>query len=247
MTVNPFKEILEGNLSNQIHSLNPDICSFEDASQRVADWQAAGHYVVFNAGAYDILTVNHVLNLVQCRALGAMGLLGIDTIETDQERDKVHELAASDDITLIVTLDTNVALREGKSRCPEKGGALKPTLDWNTRATMLAMQTIPAPNYSSSHRAVDYVTRHGPECCAACPSGTCVNEDNAMMAVGLQPDVVVVSAGSERTMSDLRSLQLAGMLPDTLIAVNNETCHQYCDPLLGGPVKTTQIINRIRA
>lgn len=244
---NPIKDIIEGDFAQRVHEVSPDICSFESASQQIEAWRLDGRFSVFNAGTYDILTLNHILGLVQCRTLGAMALLGLDKIETKKDQLVVHDLAASDSIHLMVTLDTNRALEEGKSRRPEKGGAPKPTLDWYSRAIMLAMQSIPSPGYEARRGVVDYITRHGPGCCGVCQDGSCINEDNALMTVKLQPDLVVVNSESLRTVADMERFKEEGLLPNTQIAIIKEEENQYYDPILGGPVKTTSIIKRVRS
>lgn len=244
---NPVKEIIEGDFAQRVHEVSVDECSFDTALQQMEDWRQASHFSVFNAGTFDILTLNHILGLVQCRTIGAMAILGINKIETEREKRVVHEVAASDSIRLMVTLDTNRALEEGKSRRPEKGGAPKPTLDWHSRAIMLAMQSIPSPGYEARRAVVDFITRHGPECCGVCQNGSCFNEDNALMAVKLQPDLVVVNADSLQTVADMERYKEEGLLPDTEIAIIREEENQYYDPILGGPVKTTSIINRVRS
>ena len=196
---NPIKDIIEGDFAQRVHEVSADICSFDSASQQIEEWRLDGRFSVFNAGTYDILTLNHILGLVQCRTIGAMALLGIDKIETKKDQHVVHDLAASDSIHLMVTLDTNRALEEGKSRRPEKGGAPKPTLD------------------------------------------------NAVMTVKLQPDLVVVNSESLRTVADMERFKEEGLLPNTQIAIIREDENQYYDPILGGPVKTTSIIKRVRS
>jgi hypothetical protein len=243
----PFMDIIEGDHSRRIHALSSDLCSFEAARQIREGWRRDDKYCVFNAGTYDIVTVNHILNLIQCRALGAIKLCELLSIETDQDLACVHAIAASDAIALMITLDTDIALKEKKSRQSDKGGAPKPTLSWDNRARMLAMQTIPKPDYGSGRPAVDFITRHGLGCCAVCPSGLCVNEDNAGMVVGLQPDMVLVNADSTDTVESLKYYKISGALPNTDIVVNNEADHQYWDSILDGPVKTTKIITRIRS
>lgn len=243
----PVKAILEGDFPGRIHEVSPDVCSFDAAAQRMDSWRESGRLSIFNAGTYDVLTLNHILGLVQCRTLGAMGLLGINKIETVQQQQLVHEVAASDAVHLMVTVDTNTALEEGKSRRPDKGGAPKPTLDWSSRAMMLAMQSIPTPRYPARRGVVDFITRHGPGCCAACAEGTCINEDNALMTVKLQPDLVVVNAESINTVADMERYKEGGLLPDTEVAIIREEENQYLDPILQGPIKTTNIIERIRS
>lgn len=244
---NPVKDIIEGDFPQRVHELNSDICSFESAFQKIEGWRQEGRFSVFNAGTYDILTLNHILGLVQCRTLGAMAVLGLDKIETKKDQHVIHDLAASDSIHLMVTLDTNRALEEGKSRRPDKGDSPKPTLDWYNRAIMLAMQSIPSPGYEARRGVVDYITRHGPECCGVCSSGSCVNEDNAIMALKLQPDLVVINSESSQTIADMHRYKNEGLLPNTQISIIVEEDNQYYDPILGGPVKTTSIIKRVRS
>lgn len=244
---NPIKAIIEGDFDSRVHDLAVEGCTFTHQAQIVQEWRQQGRFFVFNAGTYDILTLNHILGLVQCRALGAMALLEIENIKTEQDRHLVHGVAASDSIGLMVTLDTNLALEERKSRRPEKGGAPKPTLDWSSRAIILAMQSIPAPDYKTRRSVVDYITRHGPECCTSCEPGKCINEDNAKMALGLQPDLVVVNSQSLQTIDDLKGYQDGGLLPNTVIRVVDESENYYMDPVLGGAVTTTSIIKRVRS
>jgi hypothetical protein len=244
---NPIKDIIEGDFAQRVHEVDSGVCTFDTTSEQIEAWRADGRFSVFNAGTYDILTLNHILGLVQCRTLGAMALLGLNKIETKKDQRVVHDVAASDSIHLMVTLDTNRALEEGKSRRPQKGGAPKPTLDWYSRAIMLAMQSIPSPGYESRRGIVDYITRHGPGCCGVCEDGLCTNEDNAAMAVKLQPDLVVVNSESFKTVADLKRYKEEGQLPGTQIAVIREKDNEYFDPILGSAVTTTSIIKRVRS
>lgn len=242
--VDPFKEVIEGDFSRRIDSLSPDLCSFEAALQNAEAWRANGNFFVFKAGAFDVLTLNHVLALIQFRTLGAMALLGVDQIKTDIEQRAVHELAASEDIKLMITLGTNAGVAEGKAHDPEKGGVPKPILDWRSRAAMLALQSIPLPGYEMRRSAVDYITRHGPGCCDVCEVGSCVNENNDNMALHLRPDLVVITEWQQAA-GNLETYKRQGLLPDTRLAVVREEENQYVDPLLEGPIKTTSIINRL--
>jgi hypothetical protein len=67
------------------------------------------------------------------------------------------------------------------------------------------------------------------------------------MVVALQPDMVVVNADSERTVTDLQRSQDEGFLPETAIVINNEPDTQYYDAVLDGPAKTSDIVRRIRS
>ena len=242
----PIKDIIEGDFSQRIHAISSDVCSFNAALQKAEAWRSTGNFVIYKAGTYDILTLNHILGLVQFRTLGAMALLGIESAETDREQLLVHEVAASDNIKLMVTLDTNRGMAGDKSYRPEKGGSPKPTLDWYSRAMMLAAQSIPLPGYEGRRSAVDYITRHGPDCCDACEGNACTNENNELMAVGLKPDLVVITE-SQQALGKLEEYKEQGLLPNTQISVVIEDENQYLDPVLGGPIKTTAIVNRMRS
>lgn len=247
LSQNPVKTILETDFSTRVHELSEELCSFEEASKRVAEWRADDCFTVFNAGTYDILTLNHILGLIQCRIFGAMALHGIAEITSTEEQNALLDIAASGSVKLMVTLDTNQALEEGKSRVPHKGGAPKPTLDWSTRARMLALQSIPSSQDGIRRNAIDFITRHGPGCCGVCEDGSCNNEDNALMAAGLKPDLVVVSSGSTNTVQDLRDYKASGLMASTDIIVITESDNEYHDPFLRGAITTTNIVERIRS
>lgn len=244
----PAQEFIGGDFGKRIIGpVNVEECARVETEKVRQAWQELGRFAVFTAGAYDLLQLNHIRGLVQCRALGAMAFLGLETIKTPIERREVHNLAASSKIGLMVTVDTNRALEEGKSRRIEKGGAPKPTLDWETRAMMLAAQSLPTADYDQRVPLVDYVTRHGPGCCGACEDGTCVNEDNAKMAIGLQPDAIVVNSGASRTIADLTRYEKEGLLANTHLVEFDEAEGSYHDVILEGQISTTLIINRIRS
>jgi hypothetical protein len=244
------QQIIESDFEERMIGLAGEIgCAHYETRARMQSWQAEGKYTIFNAGTFDVLTLNHILGLVQCRSLAAMDTLGIESIENPEDQQAVHRVAASGDLRLMVTLDTNRALEEGKSRKAHKGYAPKPTMDWFTRAAMLASQSMRVPESARGERInlVDYITRHGPECCGSCTDEACVNEDNAAMTVMLQPSLVVINNESEQTVADMSEFKRCGLLPNTRIEIIKEEDNQYMDPILGGPVKTTSIIERIRS
>ncbi len=244
----PAHEFMGGDFFDRIISPVEDgECAIEETKKKINAWRELGKFSIFTAGAYDLLQLNHTRGLAQCRALGAMVLLEIDEIRTEHDQREVHTLATSSRLALMVTMDTNRALKEGKSRRADKGGAPKPTLDWQSRAMMLASQSIPTPDHNHRVNLVDYITRHGPDSCGQCEDGACTNEDNARMAVALQPDMIVVNIGSLRTIEDLSRFKQEGLLPDTHLVEFDEEEGAYHDAILGGQISTTAIINRIRS
>lgn len=241
-----MKSIVESGFSQRIHTISPEVCSFDAALKTAEAWRANGNYFIFKAGSFDLLTLNHVLALTQFRALGAMSILGLDAIKSKAEQAAVHSLAASNKIKLMLTVGTNAGVSREKSYKVEKGEVTKPVLDWRSRAMMLAAQSIPIPGQGKRQDAVDYITRHGPECCDSCQSGNCINENNDTMAVKLRPDLVVITEW-QRTAGHLENYKNQGLLPNTSIAVVKEEDNQYSDPLLSSSIKTTSIINKLRA
>jgi hypothetical protein len=244
----PARELIEGDFTNRITATGDGSgCSFVQAQQKIQDWKRQGKYTVFGFGGFDVLGLNHVRGLVQCRAIGAMGMLGIEEIRNDDDYREVHAVAASGAVRLMVSIDTNRTLEEGKSRNPEKGGAPKPTLDWTTRATMVAAQSLAAPGYEQRVNLADFITRQGWECCDACGPSACQNEWHTDIISGLEPDLVVVRDDLPKTISYLNDRKGEGLLPDTQIALINEQDGAYADPVLGGVISTTSIIQRIRS
>lgn len=244
----PAARIIEGDFADRLTVMGPDSeCSFAQAKEKMQLWKDQSRFTVFSFGGFDILTSNHIRGLVQARAIGAMSLLGIQEIETEAAFNDVHRVAASDAIRLMVSIDTNKTLEEGKSRNPDKGGAPKPTLDWRTRATMVAAQSMPTPDYGQRFNLVDFITRQGWECCDACGPKACTNEWHTNLISGLEPDVVIVRDDLPRTISYLADRKSEGSLTYTEVALINEQEGAYTDPILGGAISTTAMIRYIRS
>lgn len=204
------------------------VCVSEGVRSKVAAWRKAGAFVVGNAGAYDIMSVNHIRGLAQARILGAMYSLGEGSTDED-----VYELASSDDIKLVVSLDTNAALEENKSWQDFSGGSIRPVLDWNTRAVMLAMQS-----FGGSHNMVDFVTRHGPGACGVCLTGDCLHENENYSVASAGVDVVVVKSGSDR---------IKELYPRSRFHIIDEQEGAFFDTVLCSQISTSAIVRRIRS
>ena len=244
----PAREFIEGDFTDRITATGDGSeCSFVQAQRTMESWKQQRKCTVFVFGGFDVLGLNHIRGLVQCRAIGAMGMLGMNEVRNNEDHREVHRVAASGAVRLMVSIDTNRTLEEGKSRNPEKGGAPKPTLDWTTRATMVAVQSLAAPDYEQRVSLADFITRQGWECCDACGRGACPNEWHTDIISGLEPDLVVVRDDLPRTISYLSDRKEEGLLPDTQIVLINEQDGAYADPVLGGVISTTSIIQRIRS
>jgi len=239
---------MEGDFADRltVTGANSD-CSFEQAERKMKLWKRQGRFTVFSFGGFDILTPNHIRGLIQSRAIGAMCMLGIEDVRTEEQYRQVHELAASDEIRLLVSIDTNRTLEEGKSRNPNKGGAPKPTLDWRTRATMVAAQSMPSPGYKQRSNLADFITRQGWECCDSCKSVPCPSEWHTNIISGLEPNLVVVRDDLLSTISYLGERKVGGLLANTEVGLINEHEGAYTDPVLADVISTTAMIRHIRS
>ncbi len=240
----PARQLMEVDFGYRIFSEFAE-CPYDAVDLKVQEWRDLGRYIVFTAGCYDILGLNHIRGLVQCRAFGAMSLLGLETVSNDDEFNEVHRIASSNEIALIVTVDTDEAMASNKSRNSSNGNSLKPTLGWETRVAMLASQSIPTNDGQNRINLVDYITRHGEHSC--CVHGECcINADNAQMSAKFRPDLVVVNSGSLKTISDTSEYIQNGAISDTKLIIFEECEGAYYDQLLGGIISTTAIIDRVR-
>ena len=241
----PTQKILEGDFCERIMD-SSKTCSFAKAKRRMRKWKKEGKFTIFQAGTFDLLTINHILGLINSRVIGAMNFLGIESIENEKDCRLVHEIAASDRLRLMITLDSDQRLKKNKSWNFKKGNCSRPILSWKTRAAMLAMQSIPDVDYQKRVNLVDYITKHGSGCCLVCAEGKCINNNNSRMAVELRPDLLIVNSQSENTLREISDYKKKGRLVSTRVVIIDEKENQYFDKVLNAPVKTTTIINQIR-
>lgn len=241
----PVKSILESSFSLRIHP-HSNTCPDLLTKKVISAWKKEGAYTVFQAGSFDLLTINHILGLTYTKALAAMHILNTKELTGDNIKE-VHTLIASPKIKLMIAMDTNEKVMHYKSNREEKGGCPKPILDWRMRAAMLALQSTPSLSDGLRGHLVDFITMHGPESCCVCQDGCCTSYNNSKMAVLLQPDLVVVNAASLDTVNEIETFRSLGLFPNTAIEYIREEDNQYIDKLLNGPVKTTEIIRRARS
>jgi hypothetical protein len=241
------KTIFEGDFKDRILDITNGECSFFKTKQKIDQWREANIFSIFHPGTFDLLTINHVLGLTHSRVLGAMSLVKLNKIKNHLDVQRIHAIAGSKKIGLMVSLDTNEGVKQSKSRNFKKGNCLKPTLDWKTRAYMLGIQSIPQSNYNHRVNLVDYITLHGPECCKSCIEGECFNTSNTLLAVKLKPDLLIVNYKSKETINEIKKLQSQGQLKSTKVVIIKEEENQYFDAVLNNPIKTSAIIERIRS
>lgn len=134
--------LFEHDLGNRIFKSDLVNCNIATLQSIVSDWRALGYTIVFTAGVFDILTINHLLGLYNYRLMG-----GPKT-------------------RLIVSIDTDERVRNSKAFKLHKGGSVKPILSWSSRAMMVAKQT-----FDNRGSLVDLIVQHGSDTCGgmACP------------------------------------------------------------------------------
>lgn len=215
------------------HRISSDqLCVADEVQTIVSEWQANGSFVVGNAGAYDILSVNHVRGLIQARLVGAVYMLEALGQDPYKSAEDLYSVAGSSDIKLLISLDTNDALQENKSMKESSGGAVRPVLDWNTRALMLSFQV-----FGCTRNLVDFITRHGPQACSFCKKGECLHESK---------EYSVASTGVDLTVAkDYKQVSL-DRYSDRKFYIINEEDGAITDRVLCGQISTSAIIRRIR-
>ena len=242
------REFVEQGYPERIQAVNPDVCPLEDAADVRLRWGNLGATVVFMAGVFDVPTPNHRFGLAEARLMGAASRLGVEYAtlgdpENLSDLQRVRAEAASDNVKLMVTVDTDDNVRANKGFVPEKGGSPRPIFGWETRAYNLASYTVPhSPGLS--HNMVDFITRHGINSCGRCVD--CFSGDNALMIPSLSPNLVVVNAASTNTLNQVLAQKENGKIPATSIGITNENDHQFVDSLIGGRVSSTSIIRRAK-
>lgn len=221
-------DFILGSIDHRIVNLTDDEkCTADITKSRVAAWQAEGGFVVANAGAYDILGLNHLRGLMQARIIGAAYKLG--SVEKPEE---VYELASSDEIRLVVSVDTNGAIAENKSFKETSGASIRPILDWETRAKMLALQS-----FGGRHDLVDFVTKHGPNACPVCTDESCAHSSDVYSVASSGANLTVIKAHNQATFD---------RHPDSHFHVIDEMEGAFFDRILDSKISTTALVKRIR-
>jgi len=231
-------EQIDAQLEQKLNSSK--ICETQFARETIRRWKEQGCIAVALSGGFDLLTLNHIRGLVQARFLAAAYALDIDPSEQISQREltEIRVVASSDSLKLLVSIDTNMAIKQAKGQNPNKGSADRPLLDWATRARIISTLAMPATDGSNNaHAIADCITAHGK---TACPvHKQCLVTQPDYEVFNLDPDVTIMKDKYD-----------AGNRPrhykDPSIILFDESCGSYVDPLLDGQISTTAIVRRIR-
>jgi hypothetical protein len=233
------KLVLEHASVDRIHTINSNGCSIEKLRRKRNMWHDDGSIVIFTAGVFDILHVNHLLALTHYRLLGAQEyLVRQGSMETNME--DLREIAASDKVRFILSVDSDARVSEDKAFIPSKGDCPKPLVSWRNRVLLLARQQISRSD-GSARPLVDFITMHGKD---SCTCDSCPHQDNVYIASAIRPDLVIVSSGSPST---IQKLEERAELADSKLIVIREDRLAYHDALLRGPIKSSSIIRRAQS
>lgn len=202
-------------------------CTADATIDRVAMWQRAGSFVVANAGGFDSMGLNHLRGLIQARIIGATYKLGEDASPSE-----IYELASSDEIRLLVSVDTNGAIEQNKSFKVQTALAIRPLLDWRTRARTLALQGM-----GGKRNLVDYITKHGPHACPVCENEGCNHSSKTFNIAASGADVVVLKSLNPETVTRYQ---------ETSFHEIDETEGAFHDDVLCGQISTSALIRRIQ-
>ncbi len=142
MNLADVKNLLESNLNDCLITSDYSTCNIDELKQRTKQWKSEGYTIVFTAGVFDLLTINHLVALYHYKVVGG-------------EKAK-----------LIISIDTDERVRQSKAFVETKGNAVKPILSWKSRATMVAKQSL-----NHKQPLVDLILQHGDDTCegSRCP------------------------------------------------------------------------------
>ena len=212
---------------------NDKKCDAEQLRRLREAWHKDGAITVFKAGVFDLLHNNHLLFLVHLRLIGAREYLTQIGIQTPTQA-QLLDVACSDKVRVILTVDSDERVRASKGFMLNKGYSPRPTLSWENRVMMLSHQQIMVQGKGKT--LVDAITRHGTN---ACKLQDCPHQDDSDLASYLHPDVLVINKDNKSAVERARNSK-------SRVVIVNETQLAFTDTRLGGTIKTSAIINRVK-
>ena len=220
-----FPKILE--LKTDLATGEP--CSISETINLINKWKKQGSIIVFVAGVFDILHLNHLQALEYYRLLGAKQYIQ----KNNMNDTKINDIATSQKVRLVISMDSDFRVSKNKSSKNNK----RPVLSWHSRALMLLKQSMQASN-DSNHSLVDFIIRHGSDTCG---SHQCRHDDNIFIAEAIKPDLMILNRDSNNSIELTKKSE---KLAEVNIVLIDESRLSIRDSLLDGPIKTTAILER---
>lgn len=209
-------------------------------------WAREGKTVVMTSGAYDLLHLDHAAYLLDTKLQGAPRHYQRhcedefgrpwDELPDATRAELIRDFLARDELKLVVSVDGNEKIARRKSGVAEKGGGVRPILDWQSRAHLVAALAVEVPG-GDRVAIADIITINDP---VALEGSAC--QDMFEQAAALQPDVWAAYHEStyifEGAPQDprLQSIELRRI----------SQVDYFGDALLTGKAGTTAILRRIQ-
>jgi len=206
-----------------------EICSMPETIKQINKWEKQGSIIVFVAGVFDILHLNHLQALEYYRLLGAKYYIQKNNLKDVS----IVDVAASQKVRLVISLDSDLRVSTDKSSKEIK----RPILSWHSRALMLLKQSMQASN-DTNYSLVDFIIRHGDDTCS---SKHCAHDDNITIAETIKPDLMIINNKSTNSIELAKKSDKLNGMDIVVIDENNLFIN---DSLLDGPIKTTSILER---
>lgn len=124
---------------------------------QVAEAKLEGKYTALVAGGFDVPHDNHEWYIRDCRARVAKMVLEERGATVTPE--SIMDVMTSNQITLIVSIDSDNALDSRKGGQTEKGGIPRPVYPWSARAHRIAGYSYTHPHTGQIHHSADIVSR----------------------------------------------------------------------------------------
>jgi hypothetical protein len=140
------------------HSSEDARASQDELVDRLASIARRGGHIAIVDGAFDVPHDNHTWYLREARRLAAARHFG-DTF-TAVSPAAQRAMAASSELTLIVTLDADAKIAFRKGFQPTKGNVARPVYTWEARANRIGGLMIPN-GYGAYQPILDLVTVEG--------------------------------------------------------------------------------------
>ncbi len=221
----------------------------EDLQQKRREWDSSSEIpttVVFTAGVFDVMHLDHVAYLLHTKACGAQRHYETyyaegngqewDDLNLGQKKDYWQQFVYGQELRQVVSVDGNEYVAARKGFNPEKGNSIRPIYDWETRARTIASVILPG-SFQSAIPVVDAVTIHDPVALAGTAHGSIYDTADVV-----RPHVWTLF---EEAQDDIAAIPNDARFDQTSLIVIPQNDNYFNDRLLNGKFSTSKIVKRI--
>jgi hypothetical protein len=221
----------------------------DDALDRLvgvrSQWAEQDDTVVFTAGGYDLMHLNHIGSLLGAKILGVRHRYEISghserswtELSAEKQREIITANLEEDKVKLVVSVKGDQELAAKKSFQKEKGNMPRPIQDWQTRARSVLSVGMP-DYYGFTGHLVDAVTIDDNVDVAF--EGT-PNWNLTEVVHELRPDVWQIYAESK----NLLRFAASGALAGNVRVFVSDIANYYTDSSSGEPLSTTFFVKKV--